>query len=502
MVANLDITLRQIRKSFEDNIVLTGIDMSIRDGEVIAIAGENGAGKSTLMKILSGALEADSGEIRIDGVSVTFHTPQDAMSHGIRMIYQEMNLFRELSVAENLFIVDGIHRYGRLFANKRKMIEDAQIHLNEMGLSIDPSVSVSSLSIAEQQMVEIIKSLVQEVRLLIMDEPTAALNNEERDRLFEQIRKLKSRGVSVIYISHRMEELYELADRIFILRDGQVVLSGDIQNLTQEQLVTAMVGKQINNFYPKECHVNTDISILRLEGLTKAPWFNDVSFNLHRGEVLGLAGLMGCGKSEILRCLSGNLEPDCGVISMDGEQLHLKKPVDAIQKGIVFLTADRKQEGLIMEQSIYHNLSIVSLRKFVAAGGFIKTTKEKKTADGLIERLHIRAKSPYITVRHLSGGNQQKVVFGKWMMTHPRIFIMEEPTRGVDVGAKSEIYQLMNELTAEGISIILVSSDLPELVAMSDRVLVLREGRIVRELVGDSITQHRILHHSLRGEID
>ena len=416
-MGNLEIELKQIRKSFDDNTVLAGVDLCIHSGEVVAIAGENGAGKSTLMKILAGALTPDSGEIRIDGVPVVFHGPQDAMSCGIRMIYQEMNLFRDLSVAENLFVVDTEHRYGRWFVNKGKMVEDAETRLSEMGLSIDPRVSVSRLSVAEQQMVEIMKSLVQEVQLLIMDEPTAALNSKERDRLFEQIRNLKARGISVIYISHRMEEIFELADRIFILRDGQVVLSRDIQDVTQEQLVTAMIGKQIDNFYPKEYNVNPNISVLRVQGLTRSPWFTNVSFDLYKGEVLGIAGLAGSGKSEILRCLFGDMQPSAGYISMKGERLHLRKPSDAIRKGIVFLTADRKQEGLIMDQSIYNNLSIASLRQFVSIGGFIQRTRERKVADEFIEQVHVRARSPYITVRHLSGGNQQKVVFGKWMMT-------------------------------------------------------------------------------------
>lgn len=492
--------MHQIRKSFEDNAVLTGVDLSIGGGEVVAIAGENGAGKSTLMKILSGALSPDSGDTIADGVPVTFHGPQDAMARGIRMIYQEMNLFRDLSVAENLFIVDGERKYGRWFSNKRKMFDDASSRLSDFGLSIDPRLPVARLSVAEQQMVEIMKSIVQEVRLLIMDEPTAALNNEERDRLFEQIRNLKARGISVIYISHRLEEIFELADRIVVLRDGQVVLSGDIKDVTQEQLVTAMVGKQIDNFYPKERNAMWDKQVFNVTRLTRLPWFLNISFDLHRGEILGIAGLMGSGKSEILRCLFGDMQPSEGGFSIDGELLHFRKPRDAIHKGVVYLTADRKQEGLIMEQSIYNNLSIAALQQFVGFAGFVQRSRERKVAGEFIRRVHVRAKTPHLTVRHLSGGNQQKVVFGKWLMTRPRIFIMEEPTRGVDVGAKSEIYGLMNQLTADGISIILVSSDVPELVSMSDRVLVLREGQIVRELSGEEITQHNVLHYSLRGE--
>ncbi len=497
---SLKVSLHQIRKNFEDNTVLTGVNLSIGSGEVVAIAGENGAGKSTLMKILSGALTPDGGEIWIDGVRVSFHGPQDAMVYRIRMIYQEMNLFRDLSVAENLFIVDEGRKYGRWFARRKQMVADARAYLNDMGLSIDPRVPVSHLSVAEQQMVEILKSLVKEVQLLIMDEPTAVLNNEEKDRLFEQIRKLKERGISVIYISHRLEEIFELADRVVILRDGQVVLSGPIQEVTQTQLVTAMVGKQIDNFYPKERNAAWTDVVLGVHALSKRPFFQNVSLELHHGEVLGIAGLMSSGKSELLRCLFGDMKPDAGEITIDGATSHVRRPRDAIRQGVVFLTADRKQEGLIMDLSIYHNLSLAALGQFTGATGFVQGARERRAAGEFIERVQILARSPHLTVRHLSGGNQQKVVFGKWLMTHPNVFIMEEPTRGVDVGAKSEIYRLMNQLTKEGMGIILVSSDIPELVAMSDRVLILREGRIVVELAGENITQHHILHHSLRGQ--
>lgn len=466
---------------------------------MVAIAGENGAGKSTLMKILSGALLPDSGEIQIDAETVTLRSPHDAMNLGIRMIYQEMNLFRDISVAENLFVFNEDHKFGRWLTNKKKMVDHAGEYLQEMGLSIDPRTTVARLSVAEQQMVEILKSLVKEVRLLIMDEPTAALNNEERDRLFAQIRKLRSRGISVIYISHRMEEIFELADRVVILRDGQVVLSGKIEDVSQGELVTAMVGKQIDNFYPKERNTVWDAVSLQVTNLTKRPVFQNISFDVHLGEVLGIAGLMGSGKSEILKCLFGDLKPDSGEISISGTQIHFRRPRDAIRNGVVFLTADRKQEGLIMDLSVNQNLSLSALEQFTTAG-FIQRSRERATTTDFSTKVQIRARSQKIPVRQLSGGNQQKVVFGKWLMTNPRIFIMEEPTRGVDVGAKSEIYRLMNHLTKAGISIILVSSDIPELVAMSDRILVLRDGAIVEELMDDKITQHNVLHHSIRGQ--
>ncbi len=495
----LKIRLENIKKSFEENVVLNGVNLSIGKGEIVAIAGENGAGKSTLMKILSGALFPNGGTIYIDDKPVTFHRPQDAMALRIRMIYQELNLIRDLSVAENLFLVDESRQFGRFLANKEKMYAEARRYLQTMGLSLDPRLPVARLNVAQQQLVEILKSLVKDVELLIMDEPTAALSKEETDSLFMQIRKLKQRGISVIYISHRLEEIFEIADRVIILRDGQVVLAEDIQKVNQAQMVTAMVGKQVDNFYPKEHNVKPGAVQMQVSGLTKGPYYREVSFNVYQGEVLGIGGLMGSGKSEILRCLFGDMHPSQGEISIIGARVHIRNPKEAIKKKISFLTADRKQEGLITDMSIYHNLSLPSLKQFLQFGGYVNIKKERKLAQDFIKQVNVKARSPFSAVRYLSGGNQQKVVFGKWMMTSPRIFMMEEPTRGVDVGAKSEIYRLINNLTREGISVLLVSSDIPELVAMSDRVIILREGKVVAELQGKSITQHNVLHYAMRG---
>ncbi|WP_412733835.1 sugar ABC transporter ATP-binding protein [Heyndrickxia acidicola] len=334
-----------------------------------------------------------------------------------------------------------------------------------------------------------------------MDEPTAALNKEETDRLFEQIRRLKQKGISIIYISHRMDEIFELSDRIVVLRDGQLVLEEAIEKVEQKQIVTSMVGKQLDNFYPKEHNVNSSQIRLKVEGLTKVPYFQSVSFDISKGEVLGVAGLLGSGKTELLKALFGELKLDDGSISIDGIRIKINSPIESIKQGIAYLTADRKQEGLIMDLSIYHNLSLSSLKQFSNPFGLVNRKKEQKAADEFIQRVNVKAASPNITVRRLSGGNQQKVVFGRWMMTQPKVFIMEEPTRGVDVGAKSEIYRTINFLTKQGISVLLVSSDIPELVAMSDRVVVLREGHLIQELSGDSITQHNILHYSLRGAV-
>ena len=497
----MKISLKDICKSFESNMVLRGVNLSTESGEIIAIAGENGAGKSTLMKILSGALLLDSGEIIIDGKPVNFHCPQDAMDYGIRMIYQETNLIRELSVAENMFLLDEKHNYGRILVDGKKMRSDAKQFLGNLGIEIDPDVTVSKLSIAEQQLIEISKMLVKEAKLLIMDEPTAALNKEETGRLFEQIRKLKEKRIIVIYITHHLEEIFELADRVAILRDGQVVLLKDTKDVDQGQLVLGMVGKQIDNFYPKERNVDPKVVSFEVSKLTKEPYFSDVSFQVHRGEVLGIGGLMGSGKSELLHCMFGNMDVNKGEILVDGRVVRIHRPTDAIANNIGFLTADRKQQGLIMDMSIIQNLSIISLKNFVQTFGYINQKRERSETGKYMKQVNIKASNPELTVRHLSGGNQQKVVFGKWMMTKPKIFIMEEPTRGVDIGAKTEIYCLINELTRMGISVILVTSDIPELVAMSDRVIIFRSGKIVKDLEGDSITQHNILNYSMRGEL-
>ncbi|MDP4085815.1 MAG: sugar ABC transporter ATP-binding protein [Bacillota bacterium] len=495
----MGIQLSNIRKSFGDNDVLRGISLTIEPGTVVALAGENGAGKSTLMKILSGALHLDSGQIYVDEKSVTFQTPQDAMAYNIRMIYQEMNLMRDLTVAENLFLVDEKKRYGKFFVNKKKMFKEAKEFLADMGLNIDPRVPVSQLSVAEQQMVEISKSLVKEVKLLIMDEPTAALNKEETDRLFNQIHRLRDKGISIIYITHRIDEIFQLADRIIVMRDGQLVLEEPIDQVNQTQVVTSMVGKQVDNFYPKEHNVNQNETRFVVDGLTKEPYFRDISFDILNGEVLGIGGLLGSGKTELLKALFGDLKVDSGTITVDGVKVNLNTPVNAIKQGIAYLTADRKQEGLIMDLSIYNNLSLSSLKQFKSGIGLVNRKKEQRIADEFIEQVSVKVTSPHLPVSSLSGGNQQKVVFGRWMMTQPIVFIMEEPTRGVDVGAKSEIYKVINTLTSQGISVLLVSSDIPELVAMSDRVIVLREGNVIKELNEDSITQHNILHYALRG---
>jgi len=500
----MNITLKDIWKSFGQNVVLAGVSLSLRDGEIVAIAGENGAGKSTLMKIIAGAEMMDRGQISIDDTVVHFRSPQDAMAYKISMIYQEMDLVPALTVAENMFLVDRDHKYGAFFSDRKAMAKDTRGFLDRMGLSIDPRVEVSSLNVAEQQLVEICKSLVKDTRLLIMDEPTAALNQEETNTLFDQIRRLRDAGMTVIYITHRIEEIFELADRVAILRDGQVTLEKPTSDVTQDELVRAMVGKQIENFYPKEHNSDPTSVVLEVTNLTNdEAGFHDVSFQVHKGEVLGLYGRMGSGPSGVIRQLFGDLPKGTGEARLSGADYDLpQNPRRAIHDGLGFLTADRKKEGLSMDMSISSNLSLVALKQFVGAFGTVKTRKERAMTSQYMQTVDVKAHDQAVEVRHLSGGNQQKVVFGKWMMAHPKLFIMEEPTRGVDVGAKTEIYRLINDLTRSGVSLLLVTSDIPEMVAMADRVLVFRDGTIVQSLSGNDITQRNLLDYSLRSDLN
>lgn len=480
-------------------MVLRGINLTAENGEIIAIAGENGAGKSTLMKILSGAYSMDSGKILIDDSEVNFHCPQDSMVCGISMIYQETNLIRDLTVAENIFLVD--KKFGNVFVDRKKLFADTAKVLKDMGLNINPESMVGDLSIAEQQLIEITKSLVKDVKLLIMDEPTAALNKKETTQLFEQIRKLKAKGITVFYITHHLDEIFELADRVEVFRDGQVVLSKKIGEVDQAQIVASMVGKQIENFFPKEQNVDYDTVTFEVKGMSCPRRFSDVSFQVHKGEVLGLGGLMGSGNADVLRGLYGDLACSVGTVILNGKEIHVRKPADAIANNIGFLTSDRKTEGLLMQMSIIHNLSFVSLKDFVKKCGYIAQNEECREGKEFMKKVNIHTKDPNTAAQDLSGGNQQKIVFGKWMMTKPAVFMMDEPTRGIDVAAKTEIYNLINSLTKEGVSIIMVSSDIPELVAMSDRVLVFREGNIVKELTGEAISQQNILDYSMREDL-
>lgn len=485
-------------KRFGENTVLDGVDLAVGSGEVVALVGENGAGKSTLTRVISGVYRPEGGELRIDGEPVSFRTPDDAMACGIQVIYQEFrqNLFPNLSVAENLFVREDGRRFGRVLVSKAAMATETTRLLTEMDMRIDPHAKVGKLRVAEQQMVEIAKAMTHQLKLIILDEPTAALDGHESEELFRQVRRLRADGVAVVYISHRLDEVFALADRVVVLRDGQVALSGQTTELTQDDVVAAMVGRTVDDLYPKQRNTREEI-VLSVRGAGRADAFEEIDLDVHAGEVLGLGGVLGSGRGDVLRALFGLDRLEAGTVTVHGKSVQARTPAQAIRAGIAYLTPDRQAEGLCTERPVRENMTIASLGSYVGPLGLVRQHKEKQAVDALIGELRVKASSPEVAVGTLSGGNQQKALFGKWLLTNPLVLLMEEPTRGVDIGAKAEIYRLMNELTARGVAIVLVSSDLPELVEMSDRILVLRQGRIAAQLSGDEITQQAVLEHAL-----
>lgn len=491
------IELRNIHKSFGGVEVLSGVDLTVHGGEIVALVGENGAGKSTLTRVISGAHPPESGSILIDGEVVELKQPQDAMAYGIQVIYQEFlnNIFPQLTVAENLFTLDERGRFGRMFVNKRKMVREARAMMATIGLIADPNAPANSLTVAELQMLEIVKSMGHNIRMLILDEPTAALDDQESRRLFEQIELLKKAGICIVYISHRLEEVFRISDRVVVLRNGQVALESETAKVTERDVVSAMVGHTIEDFYPKEHHATEDI-VLSVRNASSAGRFSDVSFEVRAGEVLGIGGVFGCGKGDVLRALFGITPLNRGEVVLNGERVKVKSPGQAIALGIAYITPDRQAEGLCLQQSVSDNISLASLAGF-SLGGVVRRKSERMSTNSVVSELRIRVASGDVEVGHLSGGNQQKVVFGRWVLTKPKVLLMEEPTRGVDIGAKAEIYRIINEQAAAGAAVILVSSDLPELVAMSDRLAVMRGGQIVAELHGSDLNQQKLLEYAL-----
>jgi ABC-type sugar transport system ATPase subunit len=491
--------LVDVHKSFGENHVLRGVGLAVEPGEVVALCGENGAGKSTLTRVISGAHQPDAGTVLVDGERTVLKDPQAAMALGIEVIYQEFqqNLFPNLSVAENMHVLDRENRFGRLRVSRGRMAEAAASALRELGLEIDVRRPVGELGVAERQMVEIAKAMTHRPRLLILDEPTAALDERESERLFEQVRRLREAGVTILYISHRLDEVFELSDRIVVLRDGRVTLDEPTGSLSPAQVVTAMVGDAVDDFYPKERNA-TDRVVLRVRGASGGEAFHGVDLDVRAGEVLGIGGVVGCGRGELLRALFGLHPLTSGTVTVDGEPVTARRPRDAIAGRIAYVTPDRSGEGLAMRQSVEANVSLPSLGRFTTAD-VVRRGRERAETGKVMADLRVRAASPSIAAGSLSGGNQQKALFAKWVMTGPRVLLMDEPTRGVDVGAKTEIYRIINGLTADGVAVVLVSSDLPELVAMSDRVLVMREGRQVSELTGDDVNEQNILEHALVG---
>lgn len=486
-----------ICKSFGANKVLGGVNLHVRPGEVHALMGENGAGKSTLMNILTGIHRADAGTIMVDGKEVTFKNNKDAEEHGIAFIHQELNIWPNLSVLENLFLMNQPKtRFGTI--DFKKMREMAEAKCQEIGIDLPLDEIAGGCSVGQQQMTEITRSLMLDAKTVIMDEPTAALTERETDRLFEVMKKLKNKGVSIIYISHRMEEVFANCDTITVMRDGQTISSRPTEETNMDQIVGDMVGRVMSEYYPARTNVPGD-EIFRVEGFTQPGVFRDISFNLRKGEILGVAGLMGAGRTEIMRAIFGVDPHESGKLYFEGKEIHIKNPRDAIRQGFGFITENRKTEGLILDFSIERNIALPSEER-LAQSHVINDKKEFDFSSELSKRLGVKAQDINLPASTLSGGNQQKVVIAKWVGMHPKLLILDEPTRGIDIGAKKDIYDLMNELTAKGVSIIMVSSELPEVIGMSDRILVIHEGRAAGIVEHKDATQTRIMTLATGGE--
>jgi ribose transport system ATP-binding protein len=479
-----------IRKQYPGVLALQDVSFELRAGEVHCLLGENGAGKSTLMKILSGAIRKDGGKISIDGTEIDISSPSDARKHGIGMIYQDFKLVPELSVAENIFLGNEPKKSGSPFIDYPVMHASAKRVLETLGESIPTSVPVRTLSIAQRQMVEIAKALSKKVRILAMDEPTAPLTDNEMKNLFKVIRVLKSEGVGIIYISHRLEEIFEIGDRITVLRDGTFIYSCAVAEADKRSLVRWMVGRELEQEYPK-IEVEKGKEILRVENLNSG-MLKDINFSLYRGEVLGFAGLVGAGRSELARVIFGADPKESGKIVLEGKEISPKSPREAIDNGIGLLTEDRNAYGLIMQMGVRENVTLSNLNELVK-GLFIDRSKEVSVAEQYINDLRIKTPGMEQHVEHLSGGNRQKVVLARWLFTKSKVLIFDEPTAGIDVGVKYEIYQLINRLAKEGVGIIVISSDLPELLGVSDRIMVMCEGRIMGSLKRSEATQERVM---------
>ncbi|WP_413757329.1 sugar ABC transporter ATP-binding protein [Streptomyces sp. MMBL 11-3] len=486
-----------IRKTFPGVVALDGVDFDLRRGEVHVLLGENGAGKSTLIKMLSGAYRPDAGRITVDGEEVRIHGAQDAARLGIATIYQEFNLVPDLTVAENIFLGRQPRRLGMI--DRKRMEADAAALLDRVGVDVSPRARVRELGIARLQMVEIAKALSLDARVLIMDEPTAVLTTTEVDKLFRIVRRLREDGVGIVFITHHLEEIAALGDRVTVIRDGRSV--GQVPAATPEDdLVRMMVGRSIEQQYPRERPTagstdgtdGTGAPLLRVEGLTRDGVFHDVGFEVRAGEVVGIAGLVGAGRTEVVRAVFGADPYDGGSVAVAGERLPRHDVNAAMAAGIGLVPEDRKGQGLVLDASVEENLGLVTLRS-ATRGGLVDLKGQRTAAARIAGQLGVRMAGLGQHVRTLSGGNQQKVVIGKWLLADTKVLILDEPTRGIDVGAKVEIYQLVNELTAAGRAVLMISSDLPEVLGMSDRVLVMAQGRIAGELSADEATQDSVM---------
>ncbi|AWS43870.1 sugar ABC transporter ATP-binding protein [Streptosporangium sp. 'caverna'] len=486
--------LRGVRKGYGGVEVLHGVDLTAEGGQVLAIAGANGAGKSTLIKVLAGAAPLDGGTILLDGEPLTLRGPEDAQALGFRTVYQELSLVPQMTVTENVLL-------GAL-PTKRGLVDWPAAHarvralLEEIGFAdIDPRARAGKLSVARQQMVEIAKALAVEPRMLVLDEPSAVLAGTDLDRLFDLIRRLRERGVAILYVSHRLAEVMEISDRITVIKDGRVVDTLTPALTSEDEIIALMAGRRLEQIYPDRVP-ESGKPLLSVRGLSRDGAFDDVSFDLAAGEIVGMFGLVGSGRSEVARCLFGADRQTSGTVELDGAVTRFRTPGDAIGAGVALVTEDRKHSGLVLGMDITDNTMFATMPR-ISRAGLLNTRRRAANVQDMIERLGINPPRPEMPVRHLSGGNQQKVVLAKWLLTRPRVLILDEPTRGVDMATRVDIYRMIDELTREGVAILLISSDLAEVLGATDRVLVMRGGRLVAEVGSADTTEDEVLAHSV-----
>lgn len=490
-MADIHLKLSNIVKIFPGVRALDGVDFELRRGEIHALMGENGAGKSTFIKVITGVYQPDAGTMELDGKALHFRKPKDAQKHSIAAIYQHSTSYAHLSITENIFIGHEAVRGPLKSINWGALHKKAADLLAELGTDIDPRTPVGNLTVAEQQMVEIAKAISMNANILIMDEPTASLSKRECDNLYAIAEKLRDGGVSIIFISHRFEDMYRLADRVTVLRDGQYIGTWGVDDISNAELINAMVGREISQVFPaKKCEVGEEV--FRVENLRRTGYFSNISFSLRRGEILGFTGLVGAGRTDVMQGIFG-IEPlNEGNINIGGKPLRVKKPLDAMRAGIGLLPEDRQKQSLILDWEIYKNITISNLAPFTKAT-IVNQKAEREKAKTLGEKMALKAPTVFEKASTLSGGNQQKVVICKLLNSDLKVLILDEPTKGVDVGAKSQIYEIMNDLAAQGYGIIMISSDMPEIIGMSDRIIAMHEGKITGEFLRGEATQEEIL---------
>lgn len=489
------LVLKDIKKSFSGVKVLKGINLTLDGGEIVALLGENGAGKSTLMKILAGVFEPTAGSIYIDSEEVTITSPKHSQDLKISIIHQEFNLITDLTIAENIFLGREKQKVKGVVDRKAMSVETESL-LKMVGLNIPANTLISDCSIAERQLIEITKALSFDSEILIMDEPTATLNDKEIQTLLNLMDSLRKKGLGIIFITHKLEEVKQIADRIVVLRDGDYIGSEKVSNITKDTMVSMMVGRDITNLFPEKSEVGSDL-VLEVKNMSVKKNLHNISFNVHKGEVVGVAGLLGSGKTDLSKALFGLHKIQNGSVNMCGRSI--QTPKQAIDAGISLVTDDRKGEGLVLNLSVYENLLIPFYRK-MSKSGVLSKQKMDQIVNKWVKDLRIKVPHSSEEVGKLSGGNQQKVVLGKWLQMNPKLLILNEPTRGIDIGAKTEIYKIIKKLTDEGISIILISSEMPELLGMAHRVLVMHQGRISGELQENEVTQEQIFNYATGGE--